>query len=142
MNILKETNLPLLNSHVRCPFNDCYECCLDTKMLLTNSDIQRIENLGYNKNEFCLNPNETDGFWQLKNIEGRCYFLSKNGKCTIYEHRPIGCKVYPLVFELSEEDVIIDEDCREPNWFASQVYEDQQINLVKKTAETLLKEQQ
>ena len=109
-------------------------------MLLTNEDIQRIESNGYSKKEFCLNLNETNGFWQLRNINGRCYFLTDKGKCSIYTFRPQGCRVYPLVFEISEQDVIIDNDCREVQWFAKQNYSEKQLSQVKKIAKNLLNE--
>ncbi len=130
------------NSSVRCPFHDCYNCCLETQMLLTQEDLNRIESLGYSRKEFCLDPKETDGFWQLRNIKGRCFFLTQDGKCSIYESRPAGCKVYPLVFELSENDVIIDEDCRETEWFANEEYSKRQIRRVKRLANRLLDEQE
>ena len=125
---------------VRCPFKSCYKCCLDTQMLLTLEDIQRIESKGYKKENFCFSNEKTEGFWQLKNIDGKCYFLS-NGKCSIYEYRPMGCRTYPLVFDLTDNDVIIDNDCREPKWFADLNYEKEQIELVKNIAKTLLDEQ-
>ena len=127
--------------YVRCSFHDCYKCCLETQMLLIEKDLQRIENNGYSRKNFCLEPTKSEGFWQLKNINGRCFFLSDEGKCSIYSIRPAGCRVYPLVFELSEEDIIIDEDCREVTWFANQKYTENQIQSVKKLANTLLNEQ-
>ena len=111
-------------------------------MLLTNEDIIRIEAEGYSKIDFCLPKKETEGVNQLKNVKGRCYFLTEKGKCSIYDKRPMGCRVYPLVFELSENDVIIDDDCREVHWFAKQQYSKKQITFVKELANTLLKEKE
>ena len=109
-------------------------------MLLTNEDIQKIELNGYSKEKFCLNPKEANGFWQLRNINGRCYFLNDNGKCSIYAIRPQGCRVYPLVYEISEKEVIIDIDCREVQWFAKQKFSEKQISQVKKIAKKILNE--
>ena len=111
-------------------------------MLLTNEDIKRIESQGFSRTDFCLPTKEANGFNQLKNVNGRCYFLNEDGKCSIYTIRPLGCQVYPLVFELSEGDVIIDEDCREVKWFAKQQYETEQLASVKELANTLLKERE
>lgn len=111
-------------------------------MLLTNEDVKRIESKGFMRKDFCLPKEEADGFNQLRNVNGRCYFLDKKGKCSIYESRPMGCRVYPLVFELSEGDILIDEDCREVKWFAKQQYESVQLATVKDVAQTLLKERE
>jgi len=76
-------------------------------MLLTNSDIQKIENIGYDKNYFARNKK---GWIKLKNIEGRCVF--HNGKiCLIYENRPEGCVLYPLIFNRENNSAIVDEEC-------------------------------
>lgn len=130
------------NGYVRCSFNDCHKCCLETQMLLTESDLKRIESLGYSRQDFCLDIRSSSGFLQLKNIHGRCFFLTEQGKCSIYDSRPAGCKVYPLVYELSEEDILIDDDCREVKWFVDQKYSEEQIQHVKKLAHTLLEEQE
>jgi hypothetical protein len=107
-------------------------------MLLTSKDLNLIEANGYKKEEFCLDPKETAGYFQLRNINGRCFFLTIDGKCSIYSIRPSGCKVYPLVFELSEKDVIIDDDCREKEYFSRQIYDEKQIGLVKNIAKEIL----
>lgn len=108
-------------------------------MLLTKEDIARIVTKGFKKQEFCFSSRETDGFWQLKNVNGHCFFL-KEGKCSIYEFRPMGCRTYPLVFDITDNDVIIDDECREPEWFANQQYDEEQLQTVKNIANTLLKE--
>ena len=65
-------------------------------MPLLQEDIQRISGLGFKKDSFSI---ESKGFVLLKNSdEGRCVF--HDGKqCTIYESRPTGCKLYPIVFD-------------------------------------------
>lgn len=63
-------------------------------MILTKSDIDRITSLGYKLEEFAI----FDGkFWRLRNVGGKCYFLDENGRCKIYDHRPLGCKAYPVI---------------------------------------------
>ena len=68
------------------------------------------------------------------------YFLNKEGKCSIYELRPAGCRVYPLVYEPEEDDILIDTDCREAEWFANQVYQDEQLQFVRELGKRLIKE--
>lgn len=126
--------------HIRCEFRDCHNCCLDTQMILTNEDLSRIEKSGHSRKEFCLPRSEPDNFWQLRNINGRCFFLDNEGRCTIYSIRPFGCRVYPLVYEPSDDDILIDEDCREVVWFSKQKYEEEQVNFVRELGKTLIKE--
>ena len=119
------------NNYVRCGFRDCHQCCLETEMILTQEDLSRIENLGYDRKEFCLPQEEADGFWQLRNVSSpfgdKCYFLSDEGECTIYDSRPEGCSLYPLILNLDTNEEMIDEDCREKEWFGKQTYYQSQI---------------
>ena len=65
-------------------------------MLLTEEDVKRIAGLGFKEQFFATG---SDGFKVLKNSnQGRCVF--HDGKqCTIYENRPAGCKLYPVIFD-------------------------------------------
>ncbi|KYK21164.1 hypothetical protein AYK21_05380 [Thermoplasmatales archaeon SG8-52-2] len=76
-------------------------------MLLSNSDIQKIENIGYEKKYFTRSKK---GWLILKNKDGRCVF--HNGKiCLIYENRPEGCILYPLIFNKENNFALADEEC-------------------------------
>lgn len=77
-------------------------------MFLSRDDIERIKTLGFNEDEFCL-LNE-DGFFQLQNVDGECFFL-KNNKCQIYDVRPTGCRFYPIIFDLDKNKAILDDEC-------------------------------
>lgn len=63
-------------------------------MELLESDIERIERLGYDRREFIRH---VDGIPRLRNVDGRCVFLGRDGLCTIYPYRPLGCRIYPVV---------------------------------------------
>jgi Fe-S-cluster containining protein len=77
-------------------------------MELSSEDIARLENIGYRLEEFAVLD---DGVTQLRNVDGYCYFYSRaDKKCQIYEERPIGCYLYPVVY-LANEGVIVDELC-------------------------------
>ena len=89
-----------------CP-EGCHLCCLETEMILTESDVKRLESLGYDRKEF---SEFRDGFLRIKNIDGKCYFL-KDGKCSIYEHRPLGCRAYPVIYDLDKGECVLDEYC-------------------------------
>ncbi len=85
----------------------CGICCTATEMILTTSDIERIERLGFKREDFA---ELVDGFFRLKNVEGRCVFF-KDNRCTIYDYRPIGCSLYPIVIEAETGDVTLDREC-------------------------------
>ncbi|WP_290900196.1 YkgJ family cysteine cluster protein, partial [Ferroglobus sp.] len=78
---------------------NCHKCCEETEMQLSKHDIRRIEKLGYKVDEF---SEIKDGVRVLKNVNGKCFFL-RNGKCSIYEFRPFGCKLYPIVWDVERK---------------------------------------
>jgi uncharacterized protein len=85
----------------------CIACCVDTQMPLSLQDISRIEGLGFAKDYFVVS---TKGWLQLKNRDGRCVF--HNGtRCEIYDHRPKGCRLYPVIFDYDTKRPVLDEDC-------------------------------
>jgi len=87
----------------------CGECCKDTEMMLSEEDVKRIERLGLKRNEFSY---EKDGFLFLKNKDGFCVFYNKEQKrCNIYPYRPLGCRFYPIIFDLEDQRVIVDKLC-------------------------------
>ena len=112
---------------------NCGECCLQTEMILSKNDVERIIELTSNilkKSDFAYK--NKDGFYQLKNISEHCVFLDTHSKqCKIYEYRPQGCSFYPLIFDFEEQDCIFDNDCPRPHLF----YQDKPK--LKKTCEDL-----
>jgi len=79
-------------------------------MILLEEDIKRISNLGFKAEDFAVRSKE--GFYVLKNVDGRCYFLDKEkGRCTIYPYRPLGCSLYPIVIDSIRGDLAIDKFC-------------------------------
>jgi hypothetical protein len=85
----------------------CIKCCLDTEMPLSNSDIVRIKGLGFPEDFFALKKN---GNRQLRNLSGKCVF--HNGeRCTIYNYRPEGCQLYPVIFNEDIGEAVLDSYC-------------------------------
>jgi hypothetical protein len=85
----------------------CIKCCLNTEMPLSALDIARIKGLGFSENSFIVKKN---GNRQLKNLSGRCVF--HNGqRCTIYNHRPEGCQLYPVIFNEDMGEPLLDSYC-------------------------------
>uniref|UniRef100_A0A7C5XIZ5 YkgJ family cysteine cluster protein n=1 Tax=Ignisphaera aggregans TaxID=334771 RepID=A0A7C5XIZ5_9CREN len=92
--------------HVYC--RTCLKCCIDTEMILVKKDINRIEKVGYKRDEF---TETREGFIRLKNVEGKCIFLDiENRKCKIYRYRPVGCRIYPMIFD-EDLGILIDIEC-------------------------------
>jgi Fe-S-cluster containining protein len=85
----------------------CINCCRETQMPLSISDIKRIEQIGF-KQELFVYSNE--GWVQLKNKNGLCVFHTGE-KCSIYEHRPEGCTLYPVIFDYDTKQAILDDEC-------------------------------
>lgn len=60
-------------------------------MPLSLADIERLSGLG--SEEFMV---VVDNERRLRNLNGACFFLEDN-RCRVYEDRPEGCRLYPLV---------------------------------------------
>lgn len=84
----------------------CIQCCLETEMFLSNEDIERIRGLGFAPEFFITKRDER---LQLKNYNGRCVFHNGIG-CSIYENRPEGCKLYPIIYN-EDMSPTLDDDC-------------------------------
>ena len=82
-------------------------------MMITITDVQTIQNLGYATSFFVQ---EQDGWLCLKNHKGRCVFLDDT-KCIIYEHKPKGCMLYPIVFDKDKIQAIYDKECPQKKSF-------------------------
>ena len=77
-------------------------------MELSSEDIERLERMGYRLEEFSVTDN---GAARLRNVDGYCIFYNRaDKKCQIYEKRPMGCRLYPVVY-LASEGAIVDELC-------------------------------
>jgi Fe-S-cluster containining protein len=96
-----------LSSGIPCVNHRCLRCCIETSMPLSSFDIQRIVKRGYDLSDFTI---KTDGGRLLKNIAGRCAFLSEDG-CTIYPYRPEGCRIYPLIWDEDRGQAVRDYLC-------------------------------
>jgi len=94
---------------MRC--SNCGKCCERTEMLLSKEDIERLERVGFSREDFTVTCE--DGFMRLRNVGEWCYFYNPaEKKCQVYEDRPLGCLVYPVIYSI-EEGAIVDELCPE-----------------------------
>lgn len=97
-----ELNLPMDCSH-------CGVCCEKTEMLLSNADVERLERMGYNRQKFVRFNGH--GFVRLRNRGGFCVFYDvERCRCRVYRYRPLGCRVYPVIFS-EREGVLVDDLC-------------------------------
>ena len=92
----------------------CIRCCRHTNMVLTSEDIAAITRLGYEPTYFV---EEHNGWLQLKNAQDRCVFHTGE-RCSIYDHRPAGCRLYPIVYETNSRRAILDADCPQRQQFS------------------------
>lgn len=75
-------------------------------MTLTEADAASLEAAGH-RDFFFVND---DHDFQLKNIDGRCVFLV-DGRCSVHDDRPEGCRLYPLILDLAVDRVVLDAFC-------------------------------
>ena len=96
-----------LRSGIPCVNHRCVQCCIETRMPLSVFDVTKIVKRGYDLSDFTIKAGEGR---QLKNITGRCVFLSEDG-CTIYPYRPEGCQLYPLIYDEERRKAVMDHLC-------------------------------
>ncbi|MEM3703943.1 MAG: YkgJ family cysteine cluster protein [Candidatus Bathyarchaeia archaeon] len=91
---------------MRC--SGCGKCCYETEMELSSEDIKRLVDAGYSPEDFII---IRDGVSRLRNVDGWCYFYSPaEKKCRVYSIRPLGCRLYPVVY-VEREGAALDEFC-------------------------------
>ena len=100
-----------------CQNHNCHYCCIETEMLITKYDVSRIVQATSIPAKDFVTFNE-DGFRMLRNRERRgeekCFFLDDTGLCSIYNHRPEGCRYYPIIWDLNKHLPRADDLC--PNY--------------------------
>jgi len=100
-------------------------------MELSSKDIERLEETGYRLEEFAVLD---DGVTRLRNVEGCCYFYSlADKKCRVYGKRPLGCYLYPVVYQVNE-GAIVDKLCP-----MEQTISEQELKTKAKILDKLLK---
>ena len=75
-------------------------------MTLTGADRERLEAAGC-RDFFFVND---DHDLQLHNVDGHCIFLV-DGRCSVHDDRPEGCRLYPLILDLTVDRVDLDAFC-------------------------------
>ena len=87
----------------------CGVCCEKTEMMLSSADFKRLERVGFDGQKFVRQDGH--GFIRLRNRGGFCVFYDvERCGCGIYKHRPLGCRVYPVVYS-EREGIVVDDLC-------------------------------
>jgi Fe-S-cluster containining protein len=95
------------NLLMRC--SHCGICCENTEMMLSNADVERLEKVGYTRQKFMRYDNH--GFMRLRNFHGFCVFYDVvKCRCLIYEYRPLGCRIYPVIYS-EQQGIVVDGLC-------------------------------
>lgn len=76
-------------------------------MILLKDDVWRIVSLGFKEDFFAV---EFRGFKKLRNNNGRCIFHDGE-QCTIYPNQPLGCRLYPIIFDEDLNHPVMDRLC-------------------------------
>ncbi len=86
----------------------CGLCCQETEMILLISDVRRLSSMGYRVSEFAV----FDGrYYRLRNVDGHCYFYEPvRGVCKVYKYRPLGCRIYPIIW-VEGLGPVVDSEC-------------------------------
>ena len=89
--------------------SSCGMCCERTEMLLSKEDVEKLESAGFSREDFTSIGK--DGLMRLRNVREWCYFYnSVEKKCQVYEDRPLGCLLYPVIYSI-DEGVVADKLC-------------------------------
>ena len=107
-----------------CRKNNCSMCCWETEMLLSASDILRInEKTGISVNEYSFV--DDFGHRTLKNKDEndrlQCFFLDETGNCTIYDIKPKWCQFYPIIWDMNIQEPTTDDYCPHHRKFDDQI---------------------
>lgn len=111
-----------------CMEHQCSACCHDIEMLLTESDLERIQAAKAGMDFFFR---ADDGYLQLRTRDPPaaagawggptpdpatvstqprpCIFLDPTGACSIHDIRPEGCRLYPAVWDEGLRDAELDD---------------------------------
>ena len=109
------------------------KCCKSTPPALTSEDIRRI-NKHISNDKWIKKIEGSDKIVHIvkkKNETSDCHFLTERNLCSVYDNRPLDCKLFPIFLKIKENT----EDSYKIKWLVWYCPLTQEIGL-----ETLLKE--
>lgn len=120
-------NVPwYLTSGVRFDCTGCSKCCkVKGDVWATDREsAQMAKSLGLTfasfQAEYQSKADTPPGWNVLKSADGPCIFLAADGKCSIYDARPLQCRAYPFWPEVSgsratwEAEAVLPDDAKGP----------------------------
>jgi Fe-S-cluster containining protein len=94
----------------------CGKCCVEDvkrgrRIVLTEIDALEISSAtGIGLNEFA-EKNSSEAYpYAIRLVNGRCFFLNQDNKCSIYPVRPLVCRFYPFVMHKIGETYVFHAD--------------------------------
>jgi Fe-S-cluster containining protein len=81
------------------------KCCKSTPPGLTSEDISKIDMIVSN-NKWKKRIEKTDKIVHVvekKNESKDCFFITEKNFCSIYENRPLDCKLFPIFLKIQKE---------------------------------------
>ena len=98
---LLDFSLESIFAHFSC-IEKCIECCSYTYFL--PDEISSLSNKIYQQLTIT-----DDGKYEVQRTEGRCVFFDETGPylCTIHNHRPLRCRIYPLFPVIVNDRIVI-----------------------------------
>lgn len=94
-------------------------CCTRLNIPVTDFDIERIENHGYELDQiiseqspFIRMPKNVFGSVEKnypikrKPYDNTCTFLKNDGLCGIHEFRPFACRIFPFQYRFEDNDIV------------------------------------
>lgn len=106
----------------------CGTCCREPVPVVTHKDISRlIRATGLSPGRFtslyASVDFDDDNYWirmsygrrllGLRKTGGKCIFLSEDNRCTVYDSRPMSCRIYPYQVYLDEQNELEDIQLQE-----------------------------
>jgi Fe-S-cluster containining protein len=97
--------------------DECTACCVNKIVHLLPVDLLRLSKVvniwdfvrfieGHDEDSKPVKGEGMTGIMTIQHQEdGKCYFLNDEGKCSVYDNRPLVCQLYPInpLFIESEE---------------------------------------
>ncbi len=93
----------------------CGTCCRNSFVSMTYFEYKRLKRLAEEKGKICIffiYKNHVND-WVILLSAKPCPFLKNDTECTIYEDRPIKCRMHPFNTN-DNENVLQESDC--PGW--------------------------
>ncbi len=114
INLKTNTNEIINNIHFKC--KSIGECCSTLKIPVTEHDINRILENGYDifqiiedtspiilPSKTLTGQTEKVYIMKRKPFTNECTFF-ENNRCKIHDYKPFACKIYPFALEVIDDD--------------------------------------